>query len=93
MSDYAREKERQLKELGYDADRLSLKIEFGSISPEQFVDGFLGLTELPVNTLESFERRFDIILPGPPGTPDPDNILFQTIRIEPRPADHCVIKI
>ena len=92
MSDYARDKDRQLKELGYDADRIRLNIEFGPMSPEQFVDGFLGLTELPVNRLESFERRFDILLAGPPGTPDPDNISNQTIRIEPRPADHCVMK-
>lgn len=53
------------------------------MKPEHFVDGLL----------ESFERRFGIPLPGPPGAPDPDSVENQTIRIEPPPSDHCVITL
>ena len=89
MHAYSRRKEAQLKDLGYDARRVLLNIQFLPLRPDQIVNGFLGLQELPVTKLQSFERRFDIVIPsGPHGHSEPES---QTIRVTPTPLDGCTI--
>jgi hypothetical protein len=86
---YSRRKEQQLKDLGYDAHRILLKMEFPPLKPDQIVDGFLGLEDLPLNTFYSFERRFDITLPNEPHANGEAET--RTVRIRPSPADRCMI--
>jgi hypothetical protein len=43
MSVYAREKERQLSELGYEEGRMILKLGYGTSSIEEIVNGYMGL--------------------------------------------------
>lgn len=86
-------KHRQLKELGYDTARFEGKVTFGPLKFERFIDGLLGLSELPVMKLENFERRFDIRLPSPPDVPEAQDGKFHVMQIKPRASDRCTVTV
>lgn len=93
MIAYAVCKDRQLKELGYDTARFEGNVTFGSLKFEKFVDGLLGLSELPVKNMEAFERRFDIRLPCPPDVPEAPEGKFHVMRIEPSASDRVTVTV
>lgn len=78
MLAYTARKHRQTKELGFDPVRFNVKIGFAPLKIEHFVDGLLGLVDLPVKKFEAFERRFGIALPASPVVAEaPDSDLSQ----------------
>jgi hypothetical protein len=89
MIEYANLKHKQLTELGYDFGRFELKVRFDVLPGGDFVDGLLGLRDLPTVRLEHFERRFGISLPN-----DEHSILGKsTIRIQPHPVTKCRVTL
>lgn len=89
MIQYANSKHGQLVELGYDFNRYKLNIKFDALPPGEFVDGLLGLRDLPTLRVEHFENRFGIALRVD------DHSIFErsTIRIQPHPAAKCRIAL
>jgi hypothetical protein len=89
MIEYANLKHRQVTELGYGLSRFELKLHFDAVRPSEFVDGLLGLRDLPTLRVEHFERRFGISLPVD------DHSIFERskIKIEPHPVAKCFITL
>ena len=89
MIEYANLKHKQVTELGYELNRFDLKLQFDAVRPSEFVDGLLGLRDLPTLRVEHFERRFDISLPV-----DNHSILQKSkIKIEPHLVAKCFISL
>ena len=89
MVDYANRKEKLLKELGYDEYRYKLKMRFSALPFEQFVDGLLGLRELPAAAIDHFDRRFGISLPNH----ELSIGATSTVRIQPHSTGRCTFEV
>lgn len=63
MADYAREKMRQLDEIGFDQSRFTLHFSVTTRSQDDLADQFLGLSPLSTDNVDLFENRFSIPLP------------------------------
>lgn len=63
MADYAKEKMRQLDELGFDQSRFTLHFTVTTRSQDDLADQFLGLSPLSADSVDLFENRFSIPLP------------------------------
>jgi hypothetical protein len=89
MIEYANSKNKQIVELGYDLNRYKINIQFDALSPGEFVDGLLGLRDLPTLQVEHFENRFGIALRAD------DHSIFErsTVKIQPNPAAKCRIAL
>jgi hypothetical protein len=89
MIEYANSKNKQIVESGYDLNRYKLNIQFDALSPGEFVDGLLGLRDLPTLRVEHFENRFGIALRAD------DHSIFErsTVKIQPNPAAKCRIAL
>ena len=79
----------QLTELGYGFYRYQLKIQFDALPPGEFVDGLLGLRDLPALLIEHSERRFDIALP----VAEHSIFVRSTVTFQPHPAAQCLIAL
>jgi hypothetical protein len=89
MVEYAKLKHKQIVELGYDdLNRYKLNIQFDALSPDEFVDGLLGLRDLPTLQVEHFENRFGIALRA-----DDHSILRSKVKLQPNPAARCRIAL
>ena len=68
---------------------LELNLQFDAVRPSEFVDGLLGLRDLPTIRVEHFERRFGIALRVD------DHSIFDrsTVKIQPHPAAKCRIAL
>lgn len=89
MHVYAQRKDDLLKTLGYDNFRHKINVTFASMTQMELVDGFLGLGEMRVERFQSFERRFDILLPSKSIITDSDTLNFQTLKFTPEASDYA----
>lgn len=87
MGAYAVAKQRQLKELGFGKDRLTMTTSFQADDEEEILDAFLGLRKLSNVTVETLETRFGLALPFP----DKGKIEDGELEITPQPFDRCEI--
>ncbi|SEJ91696.1 hypothetical protein SAMN05518849_11834 [Sphingobium sp. AP50] len=60
MASYGREKNRQLAQLGFEKGFMTLETSVQASSADEIIDGFLGLTSLPVIDAKHFLTRFGI---------------------------------
>lgn len=92
MSEYGRQKERQLRDLGYERGRMTLHTTFQADSLDEVVDGFLGLRPLRLTEATQFDNRFGIPLEGT-SLPwaGPSNLLDASISFKPPKLDDCVV--
>jgi hypothetical protein len=89
MVEYANLKSKQIIEAGYDFNRYKLNIKFDALPPGEFVDGLLGLRDLPTLRVEHFENRFGIAL-----RVDDHSIFGRSrIKFQPHPAAQCRIAL
>ncbi|NGO54750.1 hypothetical protein [Allomesorhizobium camelthorni] len=65
MEAYALKKREQVKTLGFDEHRYTMKMTFEAADQQELTDGFLGLRELKVAHAHAEEFRFAIGLPAP----------------------------
>lgn len=86
MGAYAIAKQRQLKELGFGKDRLTMTTSFQA-DEDEVLDAFLGLRKLSNVTVETLETRFGLALPFP----DKGRIEDGELEITPQPFDRCEI--
>ena len=92
MDAYGTEKLRQRETAGFkDDERYSMNVTFEKMTHSDLIDGMLGLKELGIKTLQPFEKRFDIKLPG--GLPIPSGFEGAVLRISPAPVDTGIISI
>jgi hypothetical protein len=85
QSKYLQKKENQRKTLGYGPHGYAGSFEFSGVNIEDFVDGFLGLKDLSVNSMAASEIRFGIsrALPGIDGP--------ATLKITPSEPTPCKV--
>ncbi len=92
MNAYGAEKLRQRETAGFkDSERYSMSVTFEEMTHSDFIDGMLGLKELGIKSLQPFEERFDIKLPG--GLPFPSGFESAVLQISPTPVDVGIISI
>ena len=90
MQDYAQRKIRQRNTAGFISERrLSGAISFSPATPEDFLDGMLGLKKLSINSIKMFEERFDIKLPV--DFPHLGTFQGAEIQFAPEPVDTAVL--
>lgn len=88
MADYAKEKIRQLDELGFDQARFTMHFSVTTRSEDDLVEKFLGLSPLSADNVNLFENRFSIPLPvedaSGPGTLhfEPHHSLHGTLELK-----------
>lgn len=87
MGAYAITKQRQLKELGFGKDRLTMTTSFQAKNEDAIFDAFLGLRPISNVSVETLETRFGLALPlHGAGT-----IENGELEITPQPFDCCEV--
>lgn len=87
MAAYAIAKQRQLHELGFEKDRLSMTTSFETDDEEEVLDAFLGLRKLSNVSVAAMETRFGLALP----LHDMSTLEGGELEITPQPYDSCDI--
>ncbi|GHC97296.1 hypothetical protein [Novosphingobium pokkalii] len=87
MGAYAITKQRQLKELGFSKDRLTMTTSFEVEDEDAVFDAFLGLRTISNVSVKMQETRFGLALPLP-GT---GAIEDGELEITPQPFDRCEV--
>lgn len=92
MSKYGREKERQLRDLGYEKGRMTLHTTIKANSLDEVIDGFLGLCPLRLTEVRKFDTRFGI----PVETQffaefDPSQEIDAIVSFKPPRLDDCTV--
>lgn len=85
---YAEAKQRKLKNLGFEAGHMELKLSIEAMNRQEFVDGFLGLKPLKYVGASASETRFGINIPVPDLIPSDGEI-----NVLPKPFDQCKLII
>lgn len=86
---YITEKQRQLRELGYEGGRFEIDAVLMEEEPGQLVDVFLGLRSARPSELTTYDSRFGIRLPVEVmGEGDEVELTF-----EPTAVDTCVVQV
>lgn len=94
MADYARLKELQLSQLGFEAGRFKLRAKVEVSSVDEAIDGFLGLAPLKVTEATRFDTRFGIDIETT-SAPWPTSFDEEPLVMKMRPerADRCTIAV
>lgn len=87
MGAYAIAKQRQLKELGFGKDRLTMTTSFQTEDEDAIFDAFLGLRTISNVSVETLETRFGLALP----LPGVGTIEDGELKITPQPFDRCEV--
>jgi len=87
MAAYAIAKQKQLHELGFEKDRLSMTTSFETEDEEEVLDAFLGLRKLSNVSVAAMETRFGLALP----LHDMSALEGGELEITPQPYDSCEI--
>lgn len=87
MGAYSLTKQRQLLELGFGDDRLTMTTSFEADDEDQVFDAFLGLGKLSNVSVEALETRFGLALP----LHKLGSIKGGELEITPQPHDRCEI--
>jgi hypothetical protein len=95
MVAYARHKERQLAELGYQRGRLKVRTTVEAASIDEAIDGFLGLRPLRVAGSQYSETRFGIAIDQErlPWTGEHGGDEEPYVAVSPRRIDRCEIRV
>jgi len=88
QSEYAAEKQRQLRELGYEKGGHFLTTTLKGDNVDHLVEAFLGLRRIDVVNTRAVERRFEIDVP----IPELDGI-SGSIEVNPTPRDTCTVLV
>ena len=86
---YHLEKDRQLRELGYEGGRFRIETTMVANDMDQFVEMMLGLRPLGVDRFETFDERFSIRVPVDHVPKGVDYFL----KLEPRAVSTCRILV
>ncbi len=87
LHDYAKLKQTQLLNLGYDFGRYKTQITMHVKDQRELVDTFLGLRkDVKITNIETTETRFGIDLPTQPTSP-----VEGRLTLTPNPSDSCEI--
>jgi hypothetical protein len=86
---YIAEKQRQLRDLGYEGGRFEIDAVLMEEEPGQLVDVFLGLRAVRPSQLTTYDSRFGIRLPVEALGQDDDIEL----TFEPAAVDTCVVQV
>lgn len=79
MAAYAKEKMRQLDDIGFDQSRFTMHFSVTTSSEDDLADQFLGLSPLSADNVELFENRFSIPLPVE-GASGPGVLYFEPLH-------------
>ena len=88
MGSYATEKQKKLKNLGFESGHMDLELKIQAESFSEFVDGFLGLKPLRYSSVSTVETRFGISIPIPNQMPSEGEL-----HVQPKPIDQCKLII
>jgi len=87
MAIYALRKQKQLQELGFGEDRLTMTTTLHVDDEEEMLDAFLGLRKLSNVSVEMLETRFGLALP----LHDLGSSEYGELEITPQPFDRCEV--
>lgn len=93
MASYGREKNRQLAELGFEKGFMTLETTIKASSADEVIDGFLGLTPLPVIDAKHFSTRFGIPIQVPLPWIDTPNVAATALTIKMDRTETCTVTV
>lgn len=85
---YIQNKRAQLQNLGFESQRYEGTTDIVIADHQELIDAFLGLKDIEITKLETFETRFGIRLPF-----IKHDFAKGTMHIQPDPADQCTIAV